>query len=191
MPLLFLFILVPIIEITLFIQIGEQIGLLWTIATVIITAIIGTHLVRSQGLKALASAQNSLNEQRLPLEEVFTGLCLLVAGALLLTPGFLTDAIGFTLLAPPFRKYVGPKILAYLKSRGTVQFQAGLGGQFHQAGPGFSPHGPGRGQGQGRGPMGEDIIEGDYEIVGDEPAPANRQEPPQIDIDAGKSGPKE
>lgn len=190
MPLLFLFILVPIIEITLFIQIGEQIGLLWTIATVIVTAVIGTHLVRSQGLKALASAQNSLNEQRLPLEEVFTGLCLLVAGALLLTPGFLTDAIGFTLLAPPFRKYVGPKILAYLKSRGTVQFQAGMGGQFHQAGPGFNPGGP------RRGPQGEDIIEGDYEIVGDDPVSspnsASDQKPPhQIDINPGKTGPKD
>lgn len=165
MPLLILFILVPIIEITLFIQVGEQIGLGWTIATVIITAFIGTHLVRSQGLRALASAQSSLDQQKLPLEEIFTGLCLLVAGALLLTPGFLTDAIGFTLLAPPFRKVAGKKVMDYLKARGKVHFQANMhagpqaggfdfsqarGGRFH---PGTGAHG--------------DIIEGEFEVKDD------------------------
>ncbi|RED51372.1 FxsA family protein [Aestuariispira insulae] len=160
MPLLILFILVPIIEITLFIQIGEQIGLGWTIATVIITAFIGTHLVRSQGLRALASAQSSLDQQKLPLEEIFTGLCLLVAGALLLTPGFLTDAIGFTLLAPPFRKVAGRKVMDYLKARGNVHFQTGPRGGFDFSGA--------QGQQYHRGPGGSgDIIEGEFEVKND------------------------
>ena len=159
MPLLILFILVPIIEITLFIQVGEQIGLWWTIATVIVTALIGTHLVRSQGLKALASAQASLDQQKLPLEEVFTGLCLLVAGALLLTPGFLTDAIGFTLLTPLFRKFAGSKVLDFLKKRGTVHVGPGMqGGPFGFGYTGQDPAGRHRPGGPG------DIIEGDYEV---------------------------
>lgn len=100
---LLLFIGVPIVEIALFIQAGELIGLWPTIATVIVTAILGTTLLRAQGLSLLFKAQENLNQGIFPMQEAFDGLCLVVAGALLLTPGFLTDAVGFLLFVPPVR----------------------------------------------------------------------------------------
>ncbi len=106
MPLLILgvFIVVPIIEIAVFIQIGGQIGLWNTIAVVIVTAMIGTWMLRAQGLKTLDQARRSLERQVFPVAELFDGMCLLIAGVLLLTPGFVTDAAGFLLLAPPLRR---------------------------------------------------------------------------------------
>lgn len=121
MPLLFLFILIPVIEITLFITIGDIIGLGWTIFSVFATAFIGTNIMRKQGLAAWKNAQSQLQENRLPMEEVFTALCLLVAGAFLLTPGFLTDAIGFTLLIPPFRRSLGKTIWRWINKKGHIQ----------------------------------------------------------------------
>jgi len=88
-------VIVPIIEIAVFIELGGYLGLWPTIGTVILTAAIGSALLRLQGFSILARVTESLNEGRLPMAEVFDGLCVLVAGALLLTPGFVTDGIGF------------------------------------------------------------------------------------------------
>ncbi|MEL0111000.1 MAG: FxsA family protein, partial [Rickettsiales bacterium] len=87
---LFVFIAVPIAEIAVFIEAGEQFGLWPTLGLVILTAVIGTALLRHQGLQTIQRVQLSLERGEMPVGEVFTGLCLLVAGALLLTPGFLT-----------------------------------------------------------------------------------------------------
>lgn len=116
MPLLLvaIFIGIPIIEIAIFIQAGEIIGLWPTLATVVLTAIVGTALLRAQGLAALARARQSIDRGQLPVDEVFTGICILLGGALLLTPGFLTDAVGFLLLVPGFRRVAGRRILAAL-----------------------------------------------------------------------------
>ena len=100
---LLLFIAVPVIEIALFIQVGGVIGLWSTIGVVILTAMLGTALLRHQGLDTLRRVQESLAENRMPVVEMFDGLCLVMAGALLLTPGFMTDAFGFLLFVPPFR----------------------------------------------------------------------------------------
>ena len=109
MPLLlFVMLAVPLIEIGLFIEIGGRIGLLATVAIVIVTAVIGSALLRHQGLGALNAARAAMAEQRLPIEQVFDGFCLLIAGAFLLTPGFLTDFIGFLLFVPPFRAVSTP-----------------------------------------------------------------------------------
>jgi UPF0716 protein FxsA len=102
--LLIAFIGTPIVEIAVFMQVGEQIGFWPTLAIVVATAIAGTWLLRYQGLATLARARESLARQEFPLEEVFDGLCLLFAGALLLTPGFVTDAIGLALFMPPIRR---------------------------------------------------------------------------------------
>ena len=118
--LLFIFIVIPIAEIALFIQAGEIFGLWWTLLSVVITAIIGTNLVKRQGMKAWLRAQQAMNEDSLPIEEIFTGVCLLLSGALLLTPGFLTDAIGFALLIPSLRKNIGAIILNLLKKYGKI-----------------------------------------------------------------------
>ncbi len=138
---LFFLIGMPILEIAVFIHVGERIGLFNTIAVVFITAIAGTALLRWQGLSVLGRAQESLRENRFPMEEVFDGLCLVFAGALLLTPGFVTDTMGFLMFLPPVRVFL-----------------RGLGGRFignrarrHGAGTGY----PGRTANDG-------IIDGDF-----------------------------
>lgn len=103
MPFIIIFFIIPLIEIALFINVGEQIGLIQTLLLCLITAIIGGGLVRHQGLQTLFKAQNNLRTGILPLTEIFDGFCIVIAGALLLTPGFFTDLIGFSLLIPPLR----------------------------------------------------------------------------------------
>lgn len=121
--LLLLFILVPVAELAIFITLGEKIGLPATLGIIILTAFIGAYLTKSQGLKALNNYQQALAQGKLPHEEVMDGLMILIAGAVLLTPGFLTDAIGFSLLIPPFRKVVKAIIKDRLKGRVEVVSQ--------------------------------------------------------------------
>ena len=104
--LLIAFIATPIIEIVIFIDVGERFGLWPTISAVILTAIIGTVLLRWQGFMTWQRAAKSLQSGIFPVNEVFTGLCLIVAGVLLLTPGFLTDAIGFALFVPKLQRLI-------------------------------------------------------------------------------------
>jgi UPF0716 protein FxsA len=104
MRLFLLFLIVPLIEIALFIQVGGIIGLGWTLLIVVLTAILGTFLVRSQGLAVLAKLRVSMEELRDPTEPLVHGAMILFSGALLLTPGFFTDAVGFCLLVPGIRR---------------------------------------------------------------------------------------
>jgi UPF0716 protein FxsA len=94
-----------------FIQAGDIIGLWPTIAAVVATAIIGGALIRAQGLATMDRARRSLDQGQAPVHEAFTGICLLLAGALLMTPGFLTDSVGFLLLIPPVRHSLGRWLL--------------------------------------------------------------------------------
>lgn len=97
------FLLVPLIEIALFIQVGGAIGLGWTLLIVVITAVLGTMLVRAQGMQALGQVKSSFNQMRDPSEALAHGAMILFSGGLLLTPGFFTDAVGFALLVPAVR----------------------------------------------------------------------------------------
>lgn len=117
MWLLIAFIIVPIIEIALFIQVGGWLGLWPTLAIVVATALLGTWLVRTQGALALSELRGSLSGQSDPTEALAHGAMILVAGVLLLTPGFFTDALGFALLTPPFRRAA----FNYLRKRVKVQ----------------------------------------------------------------------
>lgn len=112
--LILIFIGVPIVEIALFIQAGDIFGLWPTLATIVATAIIGGALLRAQGLATINRARQSLGQGQAPVREVFTGICLLLAGALLMTPGFLTDGIGFLLLIPPVRRSLGQWLVGAL-----------------------------------------------------------------------------
>ncbi len=123
--LLLMFIGVPILEIAVFIQAGELIGLWPTLATVVVTAIIGTALLRAQGLATLARARQSLDQGKIPVEDIYIGLCLLVAGLLLLTPGFITDGVGFLLFLPPFRRVAGRFLMSLLARHGTTRVWVG------------------------------------------------------------------
>ena len=117
------FIGVPLIEIALFIQVGGLIGLWPTIAIVIATALVGTALIRRQGFNTLQRAQAEMEAQRLPVRELFDGICLIFAGAMLLTPGFLTDSVGFILLVPPLRALLGRYVWRALQSAKGVRFE--------------------------------------------------------------------
>ena len=99
-------IIVPIIEITLFVQIGGAIGLGWTLLVILATAMLGARTIRRQGIDALARAQAQMATGRPPVGEIVHGVLILMAGILLLTPGFMTDALGFLLLFPPTRLFV-------------------------------------------------------------------------------------
>lgn len=114
--LLLLFFLVPLVEIYLLIKIGGVIGVSWTIFCVVFTAVLGAFLVRTQGFSTINRIRNQLKQGQLPAMEMLEGLCLLVAGALLLTPGFFTDVIGFILLTPPLRR----SLIKYVLSRGVM-----------------------------------------------------------------------
>jgi UPF0716 protein FxsA len=105
-----IFLVVPIIEIYLLIQVGQVIGAGWTIFLVVFTAVIGVWLLRIQGLSTLIRAQQKLQQNELPAREILEGMGLVVAGALLLTPGFFTDTVGFFLLFPPTRIWLVSRI---------------------------------------------------------------------------------
>lgn len=111
------FLLVPLIEIGLFIQIGGLIGLWPTLGIVVLTAILGTFLVRSQGIMALNNLRGSFSRLEDPSEPLAHGAMILLAGALLLTPGFFTDAVGFALLMPPVRL----ALISYMRKHIKVQ----------------------------------------------------------------------
>lgn len=108
------FVAIPIIEIALFIQVGGWLGLWPTLGIVVLTALIGTLLVKAQGRLALGQLQRSFSNLNDPTEPLAHGAMVLVAGVLLLTPGFFTDALGFALLVPGVRsavyKYVSARI---------------------------------------------------------------------------------
>ncbi|MFX0542332.1 FxsA family protein [Roseovarius sp. S4756] len=151
MWLLFAFMIVPIVEIALFIQVGGLIGLWPTLAIVVLTAILGTWLVRTQGALALSELRGSFSRQTDPTEPLAHGAMILIAGVLLLTPGFFTDAVGFALLTPPFRRAA----FEYLRKRVKVQtFSTGpqpgprtqgpstIEGEYVEVDPDSAPRGP-------------------------------------------------
>lgn len=120
---LLLFILVPIIEMTVLIQVGSEIGSLATVGLVFLTAIVGVSLIRKQGLETSLKAQEKMRRGELPASEVAEGVMLLFAGLCLLIPGFVTDAIGGLLLIPMLRKLFAAglvvKLMSSVMARGT------------------------------------------------------------------------
>lgn len=111
-----LFIAVPVLEMWVLIQVGQQIGALWTIALVLSTAFIGINLLRHQGLAILTSANWRIQAGQLPAQEILEGLMLAVGGALLLTPGFITDTFGFLLLLPFSRRLFAACLMGRFKA---------------------------------------------------------------------------
>ncbi len=119
-----LFLIVPIIEIYFLIQVGAVIGAFPTILLILSTAIIGAFLLRQQGLSTLMRFQNNLSTGTLPAQELIEGILLAVGGALLMTPGFVTDAMGFMCLIPLTRKFLAQ----YIMTRSSVKIKSGIGG---------------------------------------------------------------
>jgi len=165
-PLVFLaFIGMPIIEIWVLIEVGSEIGALATIGLVILSAVVGTALLRAQGLSTWAKLQRKLERGELPAVEMLEGVALLIGGALLLTPGFVTDAIGLLCLLAPARM----ALVRWMLSRAELRVSA----RGHYRGPpGGSPNGgfsgnPGGGPGASRSSDADRqrprVIEGEYE----------------------------
>lgn len=113
-----LFLLVPLIEIYVLIQVGDVIGAGWTIFAVVATAVLGAVLLRQQGFSTLQKAQQKMAQGQIPASAMFEGVMLLFSGALLLTPGFVTDSIGFALLVPAIRSAIIRSVIA----TGAYQF---------------------------------------------------------------------
>jgi UPF0716 protein FxsA len=136
--LLIAFIAMPLIEIAVLINVGGWLGLWPTLALIVLTAIVGTWMLRRQGFAVMTRAQQRFAEGKMPLDEIFEGFCLVISGALLLTPGFVTDAIGGLLLIPSVRGWL------YRRLRSHFQVVT-------------AP----RGDGSAEGP----VVDGDYEPV--------------------------
>ncbi len=115
--LVLLFTLVPALEIYLLIKVGAGIGAANTILLIIATGVVGAHYARLQGFQVVQRLQASLDEGRLPAAEIIDGAMLLVGGALLLTPGFLTDAVGFSLIFPPTRRLWRRLLVEWLRRK--------------------------------------------------------------------------
>lgn len=109
---LVIFIVTPMVEMYLLIKVGGYIGAAWTIALVMATAVIGVSLLRRQGLKTLTRGVDRMQRGEVPAQEMAEAILLAVAGALLLTPGFVTDAVGFSLLVPGIRRALIARMLA-------------------------------------------------------------------------------
>jgi UPF0716 protein FxsA len=122
-----MFLVIPLIEIAILIEIGKVFGAAYTIILVIGTAALGAALLRQQGLSTIAKVQMNMDQGNLPATELIEGLMLLVAGALLLTPGFFTDVFGFLVLIPALRHRIAQTFLAnFIQSHiNTRQTNAG------------------------------------------------------------------
>ncbi len=114
-----LFLLLPLLELYVLLQTGEFLGTVPTVVLVIFTAALGAVLLRIQGLQSIATVQHKLRAGEIPAIELLAGVMLLLCGALLLTPGFVTDAIGFTLLIPAVRRLIAWRSLRYVAGRGS------------------------------------------------------------------------
>ena len=163
MWLLILFIGIPILEISLFLQVGGFIGFWPTIAIVIATAFLGTYLVRQQGMMALGQISQTFQTMQNPVEPLAHGAMILLSGALLVTPGFFTDAVGFALLVPAFRSWA----FAFIRARVNVQ------SSFTMHGATYDSH--------NRWSNEDGVIDGEFEDVTPQPKPTHT-------IEKGPSG---
>ena len=121
------FIVVPLVELAIIIQVGQVIGPAWTILLLLAVSLAGAWLVRREGTRAWSQFRGALASGRVPADEVLTGALILFGGALLLTPGFATDTLGLLLMVPPVRAAIGTTLKRQLGSRFTVTSLGGFG----------------------------------------------------------------
>lgn len=116
---LLLFIVMPIVEIAVLLRVGDALGWLPTLAIVIITAVLGTSMLRQQGMATLARARQRMGAGQMPAQQLLEGVLLLIGGVLLLTPGFVTDAFGFACLIPVTRRWLAAQLASRAKIFGS------------------------------------------------------------------------
>ena len=117
MILFLLFVVVPLVEFSLLMRVGALLGFGPTVLLVVVTGVIGARLARRQGLGVLSAMQEEMARGQVPSQEISHGLLILLAGALLVTPGVLTDAVGFFLLVPWTRAMIQPWVVRQVKKR--------------------------------------------------------------------------
>ncbi len=159
MPILILFLLLPLVEIWLFVKVGELIGAWQTAGLVFVSAIIGTALVRVQGFTVLQRARATLAAGEFPARDLFDGLFVLIAGFLLIVPGFFSDFLGILLFIPPVRRWLGASLWDWISHRPDIVI--------HRYG-GSGPSGSGR------------VVEGTYHEVQPEDDQPNRGHDPAL-----------
>jgi len=130
--LLLLFTVVPALELFLLIQLGHYVGFWPTAALVLGTGVVGAWLTRREGLKVLRAVNTEMAEGRMPTDYLLDGLLILRAGAVLLTPGLLTDAVGFVLLAPPARRVIRGVVSKVISKRITTSGPVTMDGQWRR-----------------------------------------------------------
>lgn len=168
---------IPILEIAVFIFVGGEIGIFPTLAMIFVTAVIGTILLRLQGFALIARIRGEMQANRIPGRDLAHGAMLLAAGILLLTPGFVTDSIGFLLFVPPIRDAISAFVASRMKEAVIVQATG------RRPGPDFGSAGhPMSGDPSSHpshsGPNGPDIVEldpDDFERKPDPTSPWNAE----------------
>ena len=157
---LIIFITVPLLEMLVLFEVADRIGGIQTLLMVVLTAVIGVQVLKQQGFSTLLRANDRIRRGQLPAREIIEGMLLAAAGAMLLTPGFLTDTVGFLCLTGPVRRRLAGRLLA----AGVVR--AGGFGSFS------SRNGSGRSDDAfGNGPAsGGQVFEGEYSTAGSEPS---------------------
>ncbi len=145
------FIAVPLGEMLLLVEVSDRIGFLTTLGMVVATAVIGVQILKRQGFATLTRANQKLQSGQIPAQEIVEGMLLAAAGALLLTPGFITDTIGFVLLTGPLRRPIARSVVR----SGMVKAMGG-------AGPGASFGQWSSGGGRQERQDGSNVYEGDY-----------------------------
>lgn len=150
MPFIIIFIMIPLAEVMVFMAVSDKIGLGMALLMALFTAILGGFVVKYQGIQTMFNAQKSLQHGELPSKELFDGLCLVAAGATLITPGFITDAIGFSLLIPSFRDTLRQRLSK------SQRFQTS---EFHARHDGFNTR---------HNPRDPNVIDVEYETIEDD-----------------------
>ncbi|MBP2293866.1 FxsA family protein [Azospirillum rugosum] len=172
---LLLLLLLPIAEIAVFIEVGDWIGSGPTVGLVILSAILGSVLIRWQGLSVLKRAQEAAERGEVPVGAVFEGFCVVAAGILLIVPGFLTDVVGLLLFVRPLRNALGRWLFDRMKGSASFRVHGQMGGRSWNNGPGPDPF--------NRPPPG--VIDADYHDVTPEDEKAG--DAPRIGSGAGES----
>ena len=156
MPLVLIFFLTPILEMYLLIEVAGYINALPTIFLVMLTAVIGVALLKHQGLATLTRGVGRLNRGEIPATEMAEGILLGIAGALLITPGFVTDGVGFLLLLPPTRALIAKRLFARVQLAGVSGAQFSATGRYAEG----SSNSANIGANKGNRPI---TIDGDFE----------------------------
>jgi len=151
-----LFLVIPIVEIYILLEVGSIIGAFPTIILVVLTAVIGAGLLRQQGLSTLARLQQNMGQGKLPAQEMIEGVLLAVGGALLMTPGFVTDTMGFLCLLPFSRKFIAQNIMKRSADKVKAGVNAQMGGFTYQS---YSE----------RKPSDSNVVEGEFTEVEENP----------------------